>query len=266
MIALTEKDRPAILEYLSAEPEMNLFFIGDIESYGVDTPPVQIYAHPAAGSWDFLLLQYFDFYIVYTRGQTYDTAALAEFLKERRVDCLSGKLELLEPMTAYFPQRTLEPTYLCRCNAVNQDACRPLPAGTELRRLTEADLDEVTRLLLEVEEFADSYKGEDGPQRCRRGNAENLKNGLLYGLFENGRMVCTAQTSADNSQSAMVVAVATDKSARGRGYASNVVSALCRASFARGKQFLCLFYDNPVAGRIYHRIGFETIGRYAMLK
>ena len=117
-----------------------------------------------------------------------------------------------------------------------------------------------------VEEFADSYKGEDGPQRCRRGNAENLKNGLLYGLFENGRMVCTAKTSADNSQSAMVVAVATDKSARGRGYASNVVSALCRASFARGKQFLCLFYDNPVAGRIYHRIGFETIGRYAMLK
>ena len=32
MIVLTEKDRPAILEYLSAEPEMNLFFIGDIES------------------------------------------------------------------------------------------------------------------------------------------------------------------------------------------------------------------------------------------
>ena len=79
-------------------------------------------------------------------------------------------------------------------------------------------------------------------------------------------MVSTAQTSADNSQSAMVVAVATDKAARGKGYASNVVSALCRASFARGKQLLCLFYDNPGAGRIYHRIGFETIGRYAMLK
>ena len=86
MIALTEKDRPAILEYLSAEPEMNLFFIGDIESYGVDTPPVQIYAHPSADGWDFLLLQYFDFYIVYSRNPSYDTAALAEFLKDRRVD------------------------------------------------------------------------------------------------------------------------------------------------------------------------------------
>lgn len=266
MIALTEQDRPAILTYLSAEPEMNLFFIGDIESYGVSVPPVQIYAHPDKGEWDFLLLQYFDFYIVYSRSSSYDTAALAAFLKDRRVDCLSGKLELLEPMAAYFPQFELQPTYMCRCNAVKPGACRPLPAGAELRRLTEADLDEVTRLLLEVEEFADGYKGEDGPQRCRRGNAENLRTGLLYGVFEDGRMVSTAQTSADNSQSAMVVAVATGKDARGKGYASNVVAALCEASFARGKQFLCLFYDNPTAGRIYHRIGFETIGRYAMLR
>jgi hypothetical protein len=30
--------------------------------------------------------------------------------------------------------------------------------------------------------------------------------------------------------------------------------------------FLCLFYDNPLAGAIYHRLGFETIGRWGMMK
>ena len=53
--------------------------------------------------------------------------------------------------------------------------------------------------------------------------------------------------------------------ARGRGYASAVVSALCRDNFAAGRQFLCLFYDNPAAGRIYHRIGFRDVGVYTIL-
>lgn len=31
IITLHEEDREAILDYVSAEPEMNLFFIGDID-------------------------------------------------------------------------------------------------------------------------------------------------------------------------------------------------------------------------------------------
>lgn len=44
-----------------------------------------------------------------------------------------------------------------------------------------------------------------------------------------------------------------------------MVSALCRDNFAAGRQFLCLFYDNPAAGRIYHRIGFRDVGVYTIL-
>ncbi|EAG6802204.1 GNAT family N-acetyltransferase, partial [Listeria monocytogenes] len=28
----------------------------------------------------------------------------------------------------------------------------------------------------------------------------------------------------------------------------------------------CLFYDNPVAGEIYHRLGFEHTGDFVMYK
>ena len=37
----TESDRAAILSYIAAEPEINLFIYGDIESVGVDRDPVR---------------------------------------------------------------------------------------------------------------------------------------------------------------------------------------------------------------------------------
>lgn len=270
MFPCTEQDRAAICAYLAKEPEMNLFFFGDIENYGVDKDPVHVYALPGRDGWDCLLLQYFENYVLYSQRESYNAAAVAAFLQNRPVDCISGKLELVEKLCPYYPKMRLKPTYMSRCNAVDADCCPPQPENAaetvEVRPLTKADMEALGELLFGIEEFSDSYKGENGRERCLRGNLENLRNGLIYGVFENGVLASTAQTSAANSQSAMVVAVATKPQYRGRGYASAVVTALCRASFAQGKKFLCLFYDNPAAGRIYRRIGFEEIGRYAMLR
>lgn len=64
----------------------------------------------------------------------------------------------------------------------------------------------------------------------------------------------------------MITGVATLKEYRGKGLATETVTALCREAFGEGKKFLCLFYDNPAAGRIYNRIGFRETGQYAMLR
>lgn len=77
--------------------------------------------------------------------------------------------------------------------------------------------------------------------------------------------MCTvAQTTAENSKSAMVVGVATRKDCRGKGLMSQCLSKLCRDVLAEGKS-LCLFYDNPKAGRVYHKLGFVSIDKWAML-
>ena len=63
--------------------------------------------------------------------------------------------------------------------------------------------------------------------------------------------------------SAMIVGVATDKDYRNQGLASAVMSKLCEEVLNEGKE-LCLFYDNPSAGKIYKRIGFTDIGIWSM--
>lgn len=42
------------------------------------------------------------------------------------------------------------------------------------------------------------------------------------------------------------------------------VHAAAAHSFAAGRRYLCLFYDNPAAGRIYHALGFADVGRFGM--
>jgi predicted GNAT family acetyltransferase len=137
-----------------------------------------------------------------------------------------------------------------------------MPEG--LRRLGPDDADDITDLLAGIKEFD---RGDRDREKSKKQLLSNMQHGSIYcGVLDDGRLVSVASTSAANSRSAMVVGVATQPGCRGRGYASAVVSSVCTASFAEGKEFLCLFYDNPNAGRIYNRIGFREIGEYAMLR
>lgn len=278
----TENDRVKILKYIEEEPEMNLFIYGDIENFGVDSENVSIYVEEKEGSseWDSLLLRYFDYYILYSKKTDYDMEAVYALLQDKTPDCLSGKTRLVSRMVGFYPDKRLQSTYMCRCNTNSfhahdaSDGCAPGlcrkqeaegKAAVSVRRLTKEDIPQIMELFLLIEEFADTYRNRE--EKAKKEAEFKLESGSLsYGVFENGKLVAIAETSADNSISAMVVSVATHPDYRKKGYAMTVVSELCKASFAQGKQFLCLFYDNPEAGKIYHKIGFETVGEYAMLR
>jgi hypothetical protein len=90
------------------------------------------------------------------------------------------------------------------------------------------------------------------------------KMGITLILEKDHQVLSSVATTAETTKSAMVVAVATDQSYRNRGYASILMQKLMMIYFEEKKKELCLFYDNPNAGKIYHRLGFETIGTWDM--
>lgn len=265
MRILHEQDREEILSYVGKEPEMNLFFIGDIESFGVENETVNIYLHEERDRWDFLILRFHQYFLLYSRYEDYNAQEAIEFFRGQRPDCISGKTVLLEKIAPAFPQWTIESTYMSRCNRVEDRFSES--DGLVIRRLEKEDVAEVIDLLMDIREFSKTYKKVEREEHIRR-MAEEMAMGskTAVGGFLDGRLIATASTSAENSESAMVVGVATAIDCRGKGYASAVVSALCWDCFERGKKYLCLFYDNPVAGRIYNRIGFQELGQYGMLR
>ena len=262
MRQLTEQDRDAVLDYVGHEPEVNIFVIGDVENFGVDCDEVSIWASGRGETWDCLVLRYISDYVIYSRDAGYDASEVASFLKTKDVGMISGKYETIAPLEAYFPERRLRSEFLTKCRAVK--AGFDAPEGCELRALTAGDAEALADLLLSVDEFSASYFD-------RTLAIEKLRTSLgcgstCFGAFTGGALVSCAQATAENSMSAMVVGVATRADVRGRGYASAVVSRLCLEAFNKGKEFLCLFYDNPAAGRIYNRIGFEPFGEYALFQ
>jgi predicted GNAT family acetyltransferase len=94
---------------------------------------------------------------------------------------------------------------------------------------------------------------------------ESLKHSKSYYIKQNNKCVSTVSTVADTTKSAMVVAVATDPEYRGKGYASTLMIKLLHEYLVNRKKSLCLFFDNPSAGAIYHRLGFKDIDQWVML-
>jgi predicted GNAT family acetyltransferase len=76
-----------------------------------------------------------------------------------------------------------------------------------------------------------------------------------------GKIAAAASTTAETKTAAMVVSVMTHPDYRRGGYATSCVYRLCRELLSEGKG-LCLFYDNPAAGSIYRKLGFEDIGKW----
>lgn len=265
MKKLTDSSRAALLDYLGAEAEYNIFIIGDLYNFGFDDPIMDLYAQQDdRGNFVCVLLRYLSNYIFYSHSpKLADAADVAEQITAcgGDISCISGKKDAVELLMPFFPDRKVSNDYLA--------ALRTMPKFQTVdvtpQRLSPGAAREIIDLYLQVEEFAVSYRGhEEEEAETTRINLE--KGGRCYGVHKDGRLVAAASTSAESDLSAMVIGVCTHPDYRGRGYASALVAKLCGDCLREGLSSLCLFYDNPAAGRIYRRIGFVEMGEYLMLR
>ena len=122
------------------------------------------------------------------------------------------------------------------------------------------DVDRIIELRASIEEFFPN-------PNAREIFLQSLKSGTgrTYYVEKDGKMAASASTAAENSQSAMIVGVCTHKDYRRKGLATAVMQKLFKDVMDEGK-LLCLFYDNPEAGRIYKRLGFVDIGMWTMFR
>lgn len=251
MCTLQEKDREEILRYVRKEPEMNLFLIGDLENYGVESKTVNFYLHEEKGRWDFLILRFHQFFILYSQYEDYNAEEAIHFLRQQKPDCISGKKTLLERIAVAFPQWKIESTYMSRCDPSEggTEVCLDETEGLMVRPLEREDVPEAVDLRSDIEEFAKTFRREGREEQIRRMEEEMTQGGkTAVGGFSDGRMVSVASTSAENSESAMVVGVATIPECRRKGYASAVVWALCLDCFRRGKNICACFMTTRLLG------------------
>lgn len=257
---LNAKDYEILMTLVKDEPEFNLYIIGDVESFGFEEDFLELFGDiNIYGELESVLVRYFNVFMVYSKGD-YDVQGYVELIRGKDFSMLVGKadvtlkfegtvLELDEPEQHRF--------------AILKDINKEfeIDKNLEVKIATLDDIPKIVSLKSTIKEF------NSGNERFAEILINNIKAGTTHGYFIecDGKIVSYAQTSAENSVSAMVVSVMTDRNYRGKGFASTCVKMLCDNMIAQNKT-LCLFYKNPEAGAIYRRIGFEDIGFWSMYR
>ncbi|MGD7009643.1 GNAT family N-acetyltransferase [Metabacillus sp. 84] len=255
---LTAEDHEQCYAFVAKKPAENLFFIGDIEAFGYSEPFQKIWGDfDDKGTLRGVLLKYEINYIPYADGD-FDAEGFAEIMKgDPEWRMLSGLEEVtrkLEP----FLDRTIQKRvlYYAKCDKLEQIAERE--SYVAVKRAVLEDAERIIDLYRQIDEFT---SGSDNAESRRR----NMEKGVSRTCYveENGLMVSAASTAAENTLSAMIVGVCTLNEHKRKGYATRCMLKLCKEVLEEGRE-LCLFYDNPEAGKIYKRIGFKDIGKWTM--
>lgn len=251
---LPGREREAV-DFLSREPEINHFILGDIECYGLSDPNLDLWVDEGDGIAA-ALLRYWGSFILYAPGGA-DLGHAARIMRDCGFGMLSGRPEYVAPL---LEQLHMSPEL--HTNVFMRLAPGSLrPAGRGLRAVkvhagnVDAHVEGIVALRRRIPEFSMGLNVEAMKEELSKGCRR------IFVAGEDGQTVSMAMTTVERRQAAMIVGVCTLAEYRGRGFAPALMTALCEELAAEGKAAL-LFYNNPVAGRIYEALGFEDIGRW----
>ncbi|NLP33714.1 MAG: GNAT family N-acetyltransferase [Clostridiales bacterium] len=259
---LEEKDRKDVLEFLNEEPAINLFLIGDIETNGFEEEFQTLWGqYTEEGILEGVLLRYYKNFIPYFVKPNFDITEFSKIILSKHDDIMiSGKESILRRFEGILPKHKSDTFYFCELRSLNELSPNECNSNT-IKIAQVCDAERVYDFMNNIAEFEDFNATVDIIKQKIK-----TKSGRIYYIEnEDGLMVSSVQTTAENSKSAMVVGVATLKEYRNKGLMSQCLAKLCLDIVNEGKG-LCLFYDNPRAGSIYHKFGFKTIDSWMVIK
>ena len=256
---LIGKDHEKVHSFLCDEPSINLFIIGDLEAFGYDNEYQEIWAEfDEQDEIKAVLLRFYQSFIPYAKGD-FNLQAFVEIMKNYPQPIfLSGKTDLVERFENF------EELNLGKKQVMFFAECRTLEflgsPDIEVKKASIMDADKIIELRRTIEEF---HLRDDARDILIQSMNSNVAR--TFYTDDLGKMTAAVSTTAENSMSAMIVGVCTRKENRRQGLATAIMQKLFKEVLEEGKT-LCLFYDNPEAGRIYKRLGFSDIGKRTMYR
>ncbi|WP_340033180.1 GNAT family N-acetyltransferase [Paenibacillus sp. FSL H3-0302] len=259
---LTKDDQELLMALLRKEPALNLFIIGDVENFGFEQDFMDLWGEidPADGRIKAALLHFYRSYLPYADGP-FDVEGFAEIIrKDNDIHMISGASEVVKAFDGEINFKQVKQLYFAELKEMNNKISESFSSAEPIKKATVQDVEAICALTDTIEEFESSRNG----SRTSLRKTLESNTGRTYYIEREDKVIVTASTSAENSMSAMIVGVATHQAFREQGLASRVMAQLCADLLHEGKS-LCLFYDNPHAGVIYKRLGFQDIGSWTIV-
>ncbi len=255
---LTTQDEALLKTFACEKPEINTFLIGDIEHFGVSADFLEFWGDFHEDRLTGVLMRFYHNFNIYYSKADADPHPFVDVIKchSESPQCISAENEVADAFSPFFEGVKVERSVLCR---LSESAVLNVPGTTDIQIAKPKDAARIFTLIQTIEEFA-SFSRDQIEKTLASGAGR-----IYYIENESGEVISVAQTAAENSVSAMIVGVCTDKRYRRQGMMRRVMTKLC-ADMQKMDKKICLFYSNPDAGRTYLSLGFEPIGTWTMLK
>jgi hypothetical protein len=257
-----EKDRLLITQYCLAEPNINLFILGDIENFGFENAFQDVWFQTVDEHLTGIVLRYHDNLILYSRDLDMVFDEVRVLLSTLNVRVISGKQTVMDgfyPFVAsHFSKREMT---FCEL----QDPSKLVADISEVSVAGPADTLEIAQVYGQISEFVGLYASELEVRHQQILNRVNSREGVHLFIKRDGKIVSHANSAAETSVSGMLGGILTLPEYRHQGLAGKVISAVSQNLARRGKS-ACSFYDNQDANSIFQRLGFQETNKWTILE
>lgn len=253
MIRLLDKSQySSITDYLKIDAITNYFIITSLERLPEENMFEKIWIeNNSAGEIAAVLCKRKTGNMQFYSDRKFDIKKFCEILTKEDFIKLIGHENVIKSFDKYFDfSKKVEGSYISKLDCNTEIVI--YKEDINIERMNLQDIDRIIELYKEV------FNG----FATKKSMIKKLDEGTGRGCYikQDDIIVCAAQTSYENDNSAIIIGVATHPQYRRRGYASKCLSKLCRELVKEGKD-LYLQYDNMEAGNIYKKLGFVAIGR-----
>ena len=252
----TEADCDSIVRYLEAEAIDNTYMLGDIHIYGFDSEALDVWAAEDANEIIYgVILRYYTAYLCYTKLEDGVIAKMQAFLLRQNPHIIVAKGSVADALMPGLEGYMRSDKILCALFSTH----KLKDATTQIIIAKPEDAPEIARQFSKIDEIKEYYDevslADNIATRIRSGEGEHLFIRL------DGKIVAHGNSSgfAEKTTTAGVNGIFTLPEYRGCGYASQIVSEISRRIYDSGKTPV-IAYDNPDAGQIYRRLGYEDVG------
>lgn len=256
---LGEEDRAQTLALLEHAPAHNLFALGNLDAHGFDAEFCQFWgAFNDRGELQAVLNRYMSGWVLYGLADA-DWNALAAVLDghpipaERLQDNPGGVASFLPYLQRYRATRIEEEDLMVL------DAGDFRPARAKIRAIVRR------AVLTDLPELIDLYAGAGDMSRAPAAVERPLRERRVWIAEVDDEICSVALTNAETSHAAMIGGVYTKPEGRGQGLSQAVVSALSAELLALGRTPV-LYWINPAAGAVYHKLGFHPVGKWRAVR
>jgi predicted GNAT family acetyltransferase len=259
---LTAADAPAVADLCSRYPLRMLTLRMHLEAYGYDSDSLLVWGafSPEEVRLDGIVFRLNNTFILADGDGGCAQAFAALIDSESHVAGVRGTVETVTGVQSSLQRHTSTNWEISTCLRLLKPPSIAPEALAAVRRATPNDL----------APLAEHYASAANMYRSRSNVAARLETNRVFiaaerpDLTGSGPILSSALLNVEGKDAGLIGGVFTQPQARGRGYAAACTAALALDLQRDGKTPV-LFFENPVAGRVYRKLGFEECGKWALL-